>query len=956
MSNTQELNLFFPINELNPIGWLNDFITPQIMKDKDSIVYSMLYKDYDLVKDETKNSIKQVIEQAGTSDQSEKRLFQNFIEANKRKFKNEDNFLFINARYSDILENNVSSRRLSNGTESDSKKYLLFMNNIKPYQIAFLQPYVRLYYGWKDNPKDKNEKFQYIEFPFSQYFELDKILETPSSFMEGSGIKNVNVDTQFTIGTKRNCRISIEYYFSSINILTRELEPPPGKKPKYGFSFMKLFSHSGIKKELLQLEYGYHIDPKLENQHGIPPDICSLINQREVKKFNILKTAFRFSFKKEGGVTIGVDYTNLHEASLSSDNDVVIPSASRMANIPTLNEFFVKRSQGALNLLVNYKDLKKQLEQVKEELENIKLYQVQQPQSVSRNNGGAEDLIRLKKKKIEILNKKENELNKQINLLKRQLYPFFKNLFLEIIKSNCDLYSITFNSKKDENLKNYSLRSTFNLISPITGKGIKICDLSSKDYSIDNFYRDNSRPESVVKNLENILNRLFNVPANNVNNSIEGNEILFFPLRALIRAAYQVLDDPDDDSRPYIPAIIFGNFNCRVYDQIYNVNTGNILIEVNEFQKWMHHKFTNKGFIEISFGQLLNEIMDDLVPNAIYRNKTYPQSTTRITFNDYNPTFFLNLNGLSLKHTLEHEEPSERNMLLLSNYVYNTYQKEDTKPLIIYSKLNISTHKETTANNFSFAAASNKQLRLNEQEDASRGIPHLIIGSDGGMFLDADFSQIDLKGLRSAITIQSMIDDNSSYFYYKYSLSANVIGSSIFNFGSIICVPSPPFALANAEYDTGIVGYYKVKGLKETIDANGSYKTTVSGDWFWDGGTSGKRGKPISPEPVEGKKISDIKDYIPSEIYDPDKYIDLLIKTDVNTIINFGLKDNKKEEKKDKTESKKPSANKPRDKKEPKPTTSPPGKSKIKTECPDGEQLVEVGINTDGSPILKCKG
>lgn len=901
MSNTQELNLFFPLNHLNPMGWLNDFVTPQIMKDKNSIVYSMLYKNYEnSMKQEVKDKIKEILEKTESKSEDEKSLFSNYITTNTKKFEAEKEFLYINGGYSDILENNISTRNLADGEETDTRKYLEFMNTIQPYQMAFFQPYMRLFYGWKDDPKNKNEKFQFIEFPFSQYFDLDTILSAPNAFMEGSGVKNINVETQFTIGTKRNSKISINYYFSNMNILTRKLEPPPGTNPKYGFSFMKLFSNIGIKKELIVLEYGYHVDPQLTSQHGIPEEICVLINSRETKKFGILKTGHNFKFNKEGGVEISVNYVNLAEAFLQSDNNIMIPTAEKFASAGIINRNVFKRSPGALQLVNQYKQQKEKLAKIKEDIEDITLAQRNNPERIDRNNSSLNDFLRQKKRRIDNLRKQEIETNKSINTFKRQMVPYFKNLFLDIITSNYDLYSISFNTKKDQESKKYSLNSDFNLISPFTGKEIKIADLSAKEYSVNDFFTSNSISTKVIDNMENILNRIFNAPRGLNNSDNKENHILFFPLRALIRAAYLTLDDPDTPGLPIVPAIIFGNLTCRVYDKTYNINTGNILIEVEAFQKWMHRKFINSGHIDISFGHFLKEIMDDLVPDAVYRNKTYPQPTTRISIQDYNPNFFIKENFFSsnLKYDLEHSSPTDKTMLKLSEYVYNSYQGANTKPLILYSKLNISTHNETTAGNYS--VSSNKLLRLNEKEDATRGIPHLVIGSDRGLFLSADFNQIDLKGLRSGIALQAMTDENSSYFFYKYSISADVLGSSIFNHGSIICVPTPPLGLTGVEYDIGIVGYYKVKGLKETLDANGSYKTNISGDWFWDGGTFGKRGKITSATPNENKKITEIKDYVESDVYDPIKYVELLIETDINTLVNFGLNENKNDKKKDK--------------------------------------------------------
>lgn len=957
-ANTEEFDLFFPLGEVNPQGWLNDFITPQLMRKKESVAYTLLYNNYALSTSPSVSSIKNVL--------NNEELFNLFIEANERKFKNEEKFVFINGKYSDILENNLSTNHFSSGNSQDLKEYILFMNSIKPFQMAFIQPYVRLYYGWKDDPKNKKSNFKFIEFPFSQYFDLNSILSNPNAFLEGSGIKSISNDIQFNLGTKKNCNININYFFSNMNILTRKIEVNKNKKdnqtsedqPKYGFSFMKLFSNIGIKKEVLKLEYGYYVDPALESQHQIPLKICNFINTREVKKFGLLKTSHNFKFNKEGGVEISVTYVNLAEAFFESDNNIAIPNDSS-SNQRIMGRLKAK-SAGSLNLFQDYNKNREKLEEVKEKIQNLLMYQIKEPEKISKGQDTKEDLKRIKQKKIDALRQEEVEISKNLSLIKRQMTPYFKDVFITSIKDNFDLYSISFNTKKDDKSKSYLFNSSLNLISPKDGKEIKMCDLSSKQYNVDDFFRKESIPESVKSRLESILNRIFNTPREHINSDKRTGHIVFFPLRALIRVAYQMVNEDKNGDHLQIPSILFGNLTSRIYDKTFNINTGNILIELNYFQKWMHEKFYSKGFLDISFGQFIKEVIDDLVPEALYRNKTYPQNTTRITIQDYNPSFYIakGWESFGVKNLVEENASDEYMKLFAQSVVSNNYDDSRFEPLIIYSKLNISTTKETTANNFS--VSTSRQLELNESDDAARGIPHLIIGSDGGMFLNADFQQIDLKGLRSGIALQALTDDNSSYFFYQYSISAEVFGSSIFNHGSIICIPTPPLGLAGSDYDIGVVGYYKVKGLKDSIDANGTYKSVVSGDWFWSGGRYGKNGKPTTENDNKGKKITEILDYVPANTYDPASYIDLLIKTDIKTLTNFGIKTNKQTTKGNKKKPKEEKIKKPQDYTEgdiskrpspskPKTPSVPAGQSVIPKKCPAGSQA--VGEDNNGNPI-----
>lgn len=894
-------NIFFPLNELNPQGWLNDFITPQLMSDKNSLEYNVVYKDFTFMGDDNEQKLRSIFQDKKTFNNQP--LFDSYRNRTAKRQAEEEKFIYINGKYADILENIVTSKTgVAKGNEREAIDLLMFLNSVKPYQLAFFQPYIKLYYGWKDDPKNKKEQFKFIEFPFSQKFELESILSNPNAFLEGSGIKNLSNDIQFNLGTKRNSKISINYYFSNMNILTRDrtkdiLEP---EKPKYGFSFTKLFSNLGIKKEILKVEYGYYVDPRLENQHNIPSRICEMINEREKKIFGILKTSHNFKFDKEGGLEISVSYVSLADASLESDNSVALPSPERSVNNRIISEAEAEAA-GTKKLLQEYHQLKSDLEKTADEIRNLLQKQIESPPNVSKQQAAAVSEIQTQKiRRLQKLKEKEAQQNKDLNLIKRQIIPYFKDLFIKAIKYNYDMYSVSFNTKKNESDKTYSVSANLNLINPDDGSEIKLSDLSGRTYSLNEIAR-NVQSNLKEENLENILNRLFNTPVNHLNTDKNFGHIIFFPVRAIIRAAYQMLSD---EEKEYIPYMLFGNLTVNLYDKSFNINTGNILIELNTFQKWMYHKFYNKGFLDISFGHFIKELIDDLIPEAIYRNRTYPNRENRTTIQDYLTSFSIspdwNTAGL-LKEELE-EVVSDTAMNMLANNIYNNNTSRDYKPLIIFSKLDLSTNKDTTSQNFS--VNTSQELELNETMDAKNGIPHLVIGSDGGMFLNADFQQIDLKGLRSGIALQSMTDNNSSYFFYQYSLSADVIGSGIFNHGSIVCIPTPPLGLVGADYDIGIVGYYKIKGLKDSISADGNYKSNINADWFWGGKRDGKNGQPITENGKIGKKPNEIFDSISPEVYDPNSYIDLLIKTDINTLANFKI-DNKSQNKKDKNTTKK---------------------------------------------------
>lgn len=358
-TSTPELNAFFPLGDLSPQGWLTDFITSQISINKKSIPYSMLYRSYEKLEDEQKTSIKSLL-QGKKSDG--KNLLDYYISTNKSKFDSENKFIYINGAFSDKLENNVMSKCVTAAADPiANKEYIKFLNNIKPHQIAFLQPYVKLYYGFKLNPSDS---FIFVEFPFSQKFDLESIMDPGSNaFLEGSGIKNISNNMQFNLGTKVNAQISISYFFSNMSILTKDIGTGLesfGVKFPYGFSFQKLFANLGIKKEVLKLEYGYQIDESSSEQHGIAKEQCELINRFEKTSFLLNKVGHNFKFTKEGSVEISVNYYNMIESNLESANTVVIPSPDNSGNARIIKSL-LEEAPAIGGLLKEYNELKKNI-------------------------------------------------------------------------------------------------------------------------------------------------------------------------------------------------------------------------------------------------------------------------------------------------------------------------------------------------------------------------------------------------------------------------------------------------------------------------------------------------------------------------------------------------------------------------------------------------------------------
>ena len=94
--------------------------------------------------------------------------------------------------------------------------------------------------------------------------------------------------------------------------------------------------------------------------------------------------------------------------------------------------------------------------------------------------------------------------------------------------------------------------------------------------------------------------------------------IMFFPLKALFFAAYSFLND---DEKTKIPHMLFSNVMMKVGTSECSINIGDLLVESTTFQKWYYNKFFQKDRIDYPFGSFISDIMEDLVPQATYKNK-----------------------------------------------------------------------------------------------------------------------------------------------------------------------------------------------------------------------------------------------------------------------------------------------------------------------------------------------
>ena len=255
--------------------------------------------------------------------------------------------------------------------------------------------------------------------------------------------------------------------------------------------------------------------------------------------FGLHKTGHNFKFNKEGGIEVSVNYISLAESYLEANTSVSIPSGEINANSRIINKVEAE-SAGALDLLEQFKTTKKELIKVKEQIEEAQLQKIDTSVKTDKNKSQTENLVKLRNKRIENLRDKEKEINKTLSLIRRQMVPYFKNVLVDAILNNFDLYSISFKTNRDDNSKVYTFKADFNLISPgnnkpgndeVTGRGkeIKIGELCSNTYNLNDFFQKDSYPQNIKDKMSGILNRIFNTPREAIPTNTNFGHIIFFP-------------------------------------------------------------------------------------------------------------------------------------------------------------------------------------------------------------------------------------------------------------------------------------------------------------------------------------------------------------------------------------------------------------------------------------------
>lgn len=863
MASDNKLNVYFPLVNLNPQGWISQFITPVLSKTgiNRSALSNLFYDPY--IFEEGQNCLRK----SGFTDIE-------IIEIMRgRSFSAKDKIIFLNGNFLDKLEV-VETLRESTLEEKELITYIKFMSTIKPYQQVFLQPYMKLQYGYR---KTKKEDFTWVDFPFKQNFDLNYILSQAKPRSEGCGIIDFNAQHQLNIATHINSTFNINFHFASLQLLTQEMDEngvPTQKntntKFPYGFNFVKLASNLRSSLETIRLEYGRKVAPGFENEF---PDqaLKSIIEKREKKVFLLNKTSHTFAFKENGAVQLGVTYMNFHEEKMGAANNVAVPTPnprnSQNLDLPLRFGNFIKK----------YYDLKNETKELEEKIQDIK----------KRDENETISKVKEEEKNVQIaeLSEKLAESNKNLNLIKRSLKPNLTTIFIDQIKAKGQLFGVNFRTKKEG--KQFSINTNIFMVSPLKEDDgdFNIIFQYKDKYNVDEFLKEGKIPKKYDDNkkkleedLTRTYSRIFNSPYDEKpKDEIKtyGN-IMFFPLKALLSAAYDFLDQ---DEKEEIPYIILGNVLLKTGNNICSVNIGDLLIEVDTFQRWYHDKFFKKDRLDYPFGVFVRDVMNDLVPEALFRNRT--------GFDDKSPTsavkevkyYLLSEPNDKLKLKLYLNNDDE-DLKELSSLLSRT-PTSNPKPLIYFGQINNQTTQVTSP---LFSNLGVSEFNFNEEQDAAKGIPHIKIGADGGFFSRVDFQAQDFTKIRTAMALESLADKASRYFFFYYQIGIESMGTNMFNYDSVVCIPSNPLGIDTEENDVGIAGYYKITGISDRfIGQTNSYTSNSRGDWVFNPKYLNREKQKINKAPVTNMIIRDKLDI---SVNSPINYVFELLENDVTSIIN----------------------------------------------------------------------
>lgn len=882
---------FFPDKNLNPQGWITDFITSRLARDGNSRsdLANLIYDD--TLTEETKknfninDALKKKIEKSRTKSQKDKSIY-------------------LNPLYYDAVERNGSIAAKALDDQKSYSSYYEKMINLMPSDLSMLVPYIKIKFGYK-KPKDKS--YIEVDVPFQQNLEkeVEMILADKFSRGQGAGIQKVSADKSFpAMGLVLNINLTVTYFFSSISLLTKQITTNIPAEQK--FSYSKLFSFLPSKKQKLFLEYGYGANPSAKME-----DIITA----EKKRIALAYKAHKLNIQEDGTVTIDVTYLAESEAQYHQKNDVSAPSFDYLKNINNLS---------LKSVFENYATLNAQYYKIQQDLRDFTEEQVELQQIGSSTSKTQLEKL---KKQIEVKRRQSEEISKQLLIIKERATPYIKELFINSIIERNQMFSISFltqlqnntftiktnldlitKDEKDSSRQKFTLLSSFD-----TTKNV---DTDFKDFDIS-VLEKNELGLGRQLLFKQILKNLFDGVERPINSKPFGY-LTFFPLKALISIVYEFLPNEEEDILQHkIPITCFGNIVARSFNREYAINIGDVLVEINTFKNWLHRNFVQKNRVEYSFSAFMDDVIEDLVPEALTRNNTgfYRQNSIGSI---RHLTYFTNLKPSDPSIQGLYHKPVNFSEL---KKLFTTEKSKDAQPMIYYTQMLNPINDYTSPYHKKYIAkqtANNEDFNI--KIDSQYGIPHVVIGAAKGLIKKVSFSAIEQPYLATSLVMQSLADGNTTIPRYAYNITVDMFGNNLFNHAGFLAVP--PFGIeSGVDVSLGFTGYYVVTKVTDSISMDG-YSTSVTAIWH-DNPLFKKQkratlktakylsktaSKSKNPNEKTNTNPQDLKEYIDFTIND---YIEDLLSLDAATLKALGITanliepDKKPEEKKNESKAKK---------------------------------------------------
>jgi hypothetical protein len=838
------LQLFFPINPggLNRQQFLNEVLCPQIQRGTSLATRSafarILYDDhFDL----------------SATKGLDKELYNRII----RGRANTRNKLFsINPDHHQELEQSYGTNNKPNAhLQARHNAYVKFMSNITVSEMAAMIPYVKLIYRYRDKANDpwKEMVVPFKSFSSEEEFKPSKILKSKFSRGDGAGIESVSVDRKFPgTGNLLSVTVDINFFFQNINVLTRK-----NKVNGKDLSFIKVMAFLSPKHEELILEYGYGIS-RFTDPSVIPPKMQTQILLNEKKRWILRYKGHTFGVQQDGSVKLGVSYTTQQDQNLLSKNsDIAIPKDK--IEIASLDV-----AESTKSLLNTYRRLLALKSEIDDTLRNLKTKQARRRNAPKVKGAGQnkKELTKIKTQKKH-LTTKLRETNKNLNSLRTQLAPLIKHKFIETIRRNKDLFKLKFRSEASsptkDGIRNFSLKAEVLLEESKNGKltSSKIADLATS-FKTDQFENNVVLEEGIegkdekqkLTIVDNTAGTIFNVPRGTKRSGTYG-DILFFPLRALIAAAYS---DLNEEYKSEVPFVGLSNIETKSMGRNYSLNIGDILVSVDLFQKWYYNNYTSKSRITYAFGDFLDDIMTKLVPHILQESANPLFGRNRI--GTIKPLVYLTkMTGNKKDEGLFRKVYTTNNTTylksLMSKLKTNSELKtsKDIKSVVLYT--NLKNPSNPVGSIYLKRKFKDIQPPFQEDTDIKFNAPHIKIGANRGLLKDISFSAQDFPGLRTALWAQSLVESAEVLLKYRYSAAVKTVGNNVFFKGGLFTIPANPLGISNDAFDPGIVGYYVIQGVQDSVSP-GTYETSFNGTWMYNPASQkGKSGTDVTQQEID---------------------------------------------------------------------------------------------------------